>query len=39
LSATTNCISATSGQVQNRNPPSAAIPRKNRVKMPVDGEM
>ncbi len=32
-------MSATRGQVQNRNAPAAAIPRKNRVKMPVDGEM
>ena len=34
-----NCISATIGQVQNRKAPSAAMPRKNSVKMPVDGEM
>ena len=39
FSATMNCINATTGQVQNRKPPSAAIPRKNSVKIPVDGEM
>ncbi len=37
--ATMNCMSATSGHVQNRKAPAAAIPRKNNVKMPVDGEM
>jgi hypothetical protein len=39
FNATTNCMSATTGQVQKRYAPIAAIPRKNSVKMPVDGEM
>ena len=39
FNATKNWNRATTGQVQNRNPPSADIPRKNSVKIPVDGEM
>jgi len=37
--ATINWKIATTGHVQNRKPPRADIPRKNSVKMPVDGEM
>jgi hypothetical protein len=39
FSATTNWNSATTGQVHHSRAPRADIPRKNRVKMPVDGEM
>ena len=34
-----NWNNATTGHVHHRRAPSAAIPRKNSVKMPVDGEM
>ena len=37
--ATTNCIKATTGQVQKRYAPRAAIPTPNKAKIPVDGEM
>ena len=38
-SATMNCPSATTGNVQMNAPPSVPIPRMNSVKMPVAGEM
>ena len=34
-----NWNSATTGHVQNRYAPSAAMPTPNSAKMPVDGEM
>ena len=37
--ATMNWKTATTGHVQNRRAPSADMPRKKSVKMPVDGEM
>jgi hypothetical protein len=39
FSATMNWNNATAGHVQNSRAPSADIPRKNSVKIPVDGEM
>ena len=39
FSATMNWPSATIGQLQMNTPPMVMIPRKNSVKMPVEGEM
>ena len=39
LSATMNWNRATVGHVHHSRAPNADIPRKNNVKIPVDGEM